>query len=51
MSGAAITGNCFVEYLAVQGIRSFSPDPRHSESIKFFRPITIILGCNGAGKT
>ena len=31
------------------GIRSF--DNNHSETIKFFKPLTLIVGSNGSGKT
>lgn len=35
--------------LGIQGIRSFSSD--RMESIEFERPVTLIVGHNGAGKT
>ncbi|GME68716.1 unnamed protein product [[Candida] boidinii] len=35
--------------LSIQGIRSF--DPNHSEAIQFDRPLTLIVGQNGSGKT
>ena len=38
-----------IEKLAIRGIRSFSPFDE--EKIEFFRPLTMILGSNGAGKT
>ena len=38
-----------IDRLAVRGIRSFSPFDE--EKIDFFRPLTLILGQNGAGKT
>jgi DNA repair protein RAD50 len=38
-----------VEKLLIQGIRSFSPEtPCY---IHFYRPVTVIVGSNGAGKT
>eukprot|EP00761_Pharyngomonas_kirbyi_P001037 gb/GECH01001038.1/.p1 GENE.gb/GECH01001038.1/~~gb/GECH01001038.1/.p1 ORF type:complete len:1307 (+),score=500.08 gb/GECH01001038.1/:1-3921(+) len=40
-----------IEWLSVQGIRSFSPELSQTQKIKFFKPLTIILGQNGAGKT
>ena len=38
-----------IEKLAIKGIRSFSPF--EDEKIDFFKPLTLILGQNGAGKT
>lgn len=38
-----------IERLAIRGIRSFSPFDE--EKIDFFKPLTLILGQNGAGKT
>lgn len=38
-----------ISKLAIRGIRSFSPFDE--EKIEFFRPLTMILGQNGAGKT
>ncbi len=38
-----------LEKLAIQGIRSFSQDRR--ETLKFEKPLTLIVGPNGAGKT
>lgn len=38
-----------VEELEISGIRSFDPSSR--ESVIFFKPLTVILGNNGAGKT
>eukprot|EP00759_Apiculatamorpha_spiralis_P022604 PhF_6_TR26678/c0_g1_i1/m.38814/K10866/RAD50; DNA repair protein RAD50 len=37
--------------LQICGIRSFSPNHEHSQTIEFHHPLTIILGRNGAGKT
>lgn len=38
-----------IERLAIRGIRSFSPFDE--EKIEFFKPLTLLLGQNGAGKT
>ena len=38
-----------IDKLAIRGVRSFSPFDE--EKIEFFRPLTMILGQNGAGKT
>jgi predicted ATPase len=38
-----------IDKLAVRGIRSFSPFDE--EKIEFYKPLTLILGQNGAGKT
>lgn len=35
--------------LSITGIRSYDPDD--SVVIEFFKPLTIILGSNGSGKT
>lgn len=35
--------------MAIIGIRSFSPD--EPSYIKFFSPLTLIVGENGSGKT
>jgi len=40
---------CSIDKLLVKGIRSFSPDNQHV--IEFYRPLTLIVGQNGAGKT
>ncbi|CAH1258811.1 RAD50 [Branchiostoma lanceolatum] len=37
--------------MSIQGIRSFGPDDKDKQVIKFFNPLTIIQGHNGAGKT
>ena len=37
-----------IERLAIQGIRSYSPD--EEQVIKFYKPITLICGPNGTGK-
>ena len=38
-----------IEKLSIQGIRAFSP--HDEEKIEFVKPLTLILGVNGAGKT
>ncbi|KAI9100627.1 AAA domain-containing protein [Phlyctochytrium arcticum] len=38
-----------IEKLSVRGIRSFNPQTENH--IRFFSPLTIIVGHNGAGKT
>ncbi|CAG9770759.1 unnamed protein product [Ceutorhynchus assimilis] len=38
-----------LERLCIRGIRSFSPN--EEEKVKFTRPLTLILGQNGCGKT
>ena len=38
-----------LEKLAIRGIRSFSPN--NEIIIEFFRPLTLIQGQNGTGKT
>jgi hypothetical protein len=35
--------------MLIKGIRSFSPD--NQNVIEFYRPLTLIVGHNGAGKT
>ena len=35
--------------LLIKGIRSFSPD--NQVAIEFYKPLTLIVGQNGAGKT
>lgn len=39
------------EVMLVQGIRSFGPNAEDTGQIKFFRPLTLIMGQNGCGKT
>ena len=39
-----------IEKLQIQGIRSFSP-ANSRNVIEFYKPLTIIVGHNGAGKT
>ena len=38
-----------IEKLAIQGIRSYSPNTQ--QIIEFEKPLTIIVGENGSGKT
>jgi recombinational DNA repair ATPase RecF len=38
-----------IDKLLIQGVRSFSPQNRNI--IEFYKPLTIIVGQNGAGKT
>ena len=38
-----------ISKLTIQGIRSFSPNK--GKTIKFLKPLTIIVGNNGCGKT
>jgi DNA repair protein RAD50 len=35
--------------MLIKGIRSFSPD--NQTVIEFYKPLTLIIGANGAGKT
>ena len=35
--------------MLIKGIRSFSPD--NQNVIEFYKPLTLIVGHNGAGKT
>jgi predicted ATPase len=39
----------YLEGLALLGVRSFSPD--EPSYLKFFSPVTVIVGPNGSGKT
>ena len=38
-----------IDKLTIRGIRSFNPNTE--EKIEFQKPLTLILGANGAGKT
>ncbi|XP_055958817.1 DNA repair protein RAD50-like [Patella vulgata] len=40
-----------IEKLSIQGIRSFGPDDQDRQVMQFFKPLTLILGPNGTGKT
>jgi DNA repair protein RAD50 len=35
--------------MVVRGIRSFAPE--NKTAIEFYKPLTLIVGSNGAGKT
>lgn len=35
--------------MLIKGIRSFAPD--NTTVIEFYKPLTLIVGANGAGKT
>jgi AAA domain len=41
--------SCTLSQMLVKGIRSFSPD--NNNVIEFYKPLTLIVGSNGAGKT
>lgn len=41
----------FIDRLSLLGIRSFGPSQRVGQALQFFRPVTIIVGHNGSGKT
>jgi len=38
-----------LESISIQGIRSYHPDEK--QTLKFHKPLTLILGQNGCGKT
>ncbi|KAG1658953.1 hypothetical protein FOA52_010050 [Chlamydomonas sp. UWO 241] len=40
---------CSIEKMLIKGIRSFSPE--NTAVIEFYKPLTLIVGANGAGKT
>lgn len=40
---------CNIDKMLIKGIRSFSPD--NVNVIEFYKPLTLIVGHNGAGKT
>ena len=40
---------CSIDKMLIKGIRSFSPD--NQNVIEFYKPLTLIVGQNGAGKT
>lgn len=40
---------CTIDKILIKGIRSFSPD--NEAVIEFHKPLTLIVGANGAGKT
>lgn len=40
-----------IEKIQLCGVRSFDPNPANQQFIQFQKPLTVILGKNGAGKT
>ncbi|XP_074657716.1 DNA repair protein RAD50.L-like [Tubulanus polymorphus] len=40
-----------IDFLAIQGIRSFGSHDKDRQTMKFYTPLTLILGPNGTGKT
>lgn len=40
-----------IEKMSIMGIRSFGPEDSNRQMIEFFKPLTLILGPNGTGKT
>ncbi|KAL3148389.1 DNA repair protein rad50 [Trebouxia sp. C0009 RCD-2024] len=40
---------CTIDKMLIKGIRSFSPD--NQMVVEFYKPLTLIVGHNGAGKT
>ena len=40
-----------IDKLSIQGIRSFGSEESEKGTVKFFKPLTLILGPNGTGKT
>ena len=40
---------CSIDKMLIKGIRSFSPD--NQNVIEFYKPLTLIVGQNGASKT
>ncbi|KAK9807149.1 hypothetical protein WJX73_000402 [Symbiochloris irregularis] len=40
---------CTIDKMLIKGIRSFSPN--NTQVIEFYKPLTLIVGHNGAGKT
>lgn len=44
-----ISGMSSLEKLAIRGVRSF--DPGDYQVIEFTKPLTVIVGENGSGKT
>lgn len=38
-----------LEKISIQGIRSYHPNEK--QTLKFHKPLTLILGSNGCGKT
>ena len=42
---------CTIEKMAIQGVRAFGCEKEDQQKIAFDRPVTLILGQNGCGKT
>ena len=40
-----------IEKMNILGIRSFGPEEQDKQTIHFYKPLTLILGPNGTGKT
>ena len=40
---------CSIDKMLIKGIRSFSPE--NQNVIEFYKPLTLIVGQTGAGKT
>ena len=40
-----------IDTMSIMGIRSFGPEDKDQQVIKFQHPLTLIVGPNGAGKT
>ncbi|KAL4230576.1 DNA repair protein rad50 [Mactra antiquata] len=40
-----------IDKMSIQGIRSFGPEEQDKQIIIFYKPLTLILGPNGTGKT
>lgn len=40
-----------IDKIEISGVRSFDPNPRNKQTVVFHKPLTVILGKNGAGKT
>ncbi|XP_071036985.1 DNA repair protein RAD50 [Parasteatoda tepidariorum] len=40
-----------IEKMSIMGIRSFGPEDHNRQMVEFFKPLTLILGPNGSGKT
>ncbi len=41
----------YLKKLGLYGIRSYGDSDEKWEEITFFKPLTLILGCNGTGKS
>lgn len=48
-SSYAVIMACSIDKMLIKGIRSFSPE--NQIVIEFYKPLTLIVGQNGAGKT